>query len=187
MLAPSEQLMYSTVRIETILANNAGRSTGTGFVFDFLRDETQGRTIPTIVTNKHVVANGTVGILHLHEHDDQLNPIEGKYLSVQVNDFAAGWIPHPDPEVDLCIWPLADPLRQLIAEGKRPFRLSLDESLIAQQAFLEELLPLEDVVMVGYPNGIWDRVKRRDDQLVASCGDPLAQERGETASVSSGR
>ena len=68
----SEQLMYSTVRIETILANNAGRSTGTGFFFDFLRDETQGRTIPTIVTNKHVVANGTVGILHLHEHDDAL-------------------------------------------------------------------------------------------------------------------
>ena len=42
------------------------------------------------------------------------------------------------------------------ALGKNPFFVSLDSSLIPTQNDLAELNALEDVVMVGYPSGIWD-------------------------------
>lgn len=57
---------------------------------------------------------------------------------------------------DKLIMPIAEILQQLQSQGKHPFIVSLDESVIPSQALLDELLPIEDVIMVGYPNGIWD-------------------------------
>ena len=40
--------------------------------------------------------------------------------------------------------------------GHRFFYVPLDKSLIPNQTELEDLGALEDVIMIGYPNGIWD-------------------------------
>ena len=52
-LSITEQLAFSTVRIE--VTTKEGSGTGTGFFFNFLDDGKQ--RIPAIVTNKHVVSN----------------------------------------------------------------------------------------------------------------------------------
>jgi len=46
----SEQMLFSTVRL--VASNN---STGTGFFFNFTFDG--NKTVPVIITNKHVVNN----------------------------------------------------------------------------------------------------------------------------------
>lgn len=39
---------------------------------------------------------------------------------------------------------------------KIPIVIPFDESLIPSEAQLKELSAIEDIVMVGYPDGIWD-------------------------------
>ena len=57
-LSMTEQFQYITVRIEVELSDG-GLSTGTGFFFQLC--ESEGKHIPVVVTNKHVIAGGTKG------------------------------------------------------------------------------------------------------------------------------
>ena len=58
-LSLADQLCYSTVRIEC--TTSIGRSTGTGFFFNFLDNKETHQKVPCIVTNKHVVENAIDG------------------------------------------------------------------------------------------------------------------------------
>lgn len=57
----AEWILLSTIRIETTIPN--GISTGTGFFFSFCIDKEANTSIPTIVTNKHVIKNAINGKL----------------------------------------------------------------------------------------------------------------------------
>lgn len=153
-LSPSEQLAHATVRIETRYIDGS-TGTGTGFFFNFLGKE-PGLRIPTIVTNKHVVADAPVGKVHLTFRDENGEPTIGKHLAIQVDNFAPAWIDHPDPTVDLCVLPINPMLAHLDTQGQRFFFVPLDETLIPTDEELDDLVALEDVLMIGYPNGIWD-------------------------------
>ncbi|XQA79426.1 S1 family peptidase [Xanthomonas sacchari] len=154
LLSPSEQLAHSTVRIETsYLDGSAG--TGTGFFFSF-RGKESDQTIPAIVTNKHVVAGAPNGKIHLTLRNDENGPRVGKHLAVAIDQFGQGWVPHPDESVDLCVMPINPLLAHCDSLGRRFFFVSLDESLLPTQEELDDLTALEDILMIGYPNGIWD-------------------------------
>ena len=68
-LTPSEQLAYTTIRIEC--ETQFGTSTGTGFYFDFCQRD--GNCVPTIVTNRHVVDGALNGRFHIHLAKDENN------------------------------------------------------------------------------------------------------------------
>lgn len=152
-MTPSEQLLHSTVQIicETTLAN---RSFGTGFFFLFFKNGDQ--SVPAIVTNKHVVEGATTGHLKLTMQNGDGSVDLNNFIDITVADFPAQWVPHPDPTVDLTIMLCAGLLRELIKQGKKPFFVTLDQSLVPTDAELADLTPLEDILVVGYPNGIID-------------------------------
>lgn len=152
-LTVSEQLTYSTVRIECLLADGTV-GTGTGFFFRCLEED--GRHVPVIATNKHVVENSREGRFHLTLRDNEGHPLIGQHLNISLGTFQQRWIAHPDPDVDLCVMPINPLLQEADAAGHRFFYVPLDKSLIPNQAELEDLGALEDVIMIGYPNGIWD-------------------------------
>jgi hypothetical protein len=152
-LTPSEQLTHSTVRIECLLPDGTV-GTGTGFFFQCL--EADSRHVPVIATNKHVVVNSREGRFNLTLRDNEGAPLIGQHLSISLDNFQQRWIPHPDPDVDLCVMPINPLLQEADAAGHRFFYVPLDKSLIPNQAELEDLGALEDVIMIGYPNGIWD-------------------------------
>jgi len=153
-LTPSEQLTHSTVRIECRLADG-GISTGTGF---FYRAADDGeRHIPVVVTNKHVVEGSVSGRFHLTLGNDE-GPLVGQHFAVELSNFNRLWVPHPDPSVDLCAMPLGPVLHLAEQQRQRPFFITLDSSLLPSQGDLESLGALEDIIMIGYPNGIWDAV-----------------------------
>ena len=52
--------------------------------------------------------------------------------------------------------PIAPLLAEAAAAGKTFFFITLEESLLATHAELSDLSALEEVLMIGYPNGIWD-------------------------------
>jgi len=151
----SENLMYSTVRIVST-QEDGQRSLGTGFFFDFLVDEKT--YIPTVITCKHVVERGVRGEFLVHEGEEKGGTIAPSRTSIPIlmDDFFQHWIYHPSPDVDLCAMPLR-PLEVLVEnQGKHLYKTALDETLIWPDDKLMELTALEEVVMVGYPIGLWD-------------------------------
>ncbi|MBD9424996.1 trypsin-like peptidase domain-containing protein [Pseudomonas sp. PDM15] len=148
-----DRLVHSTVRIEC--ENDKGeKSSGTGFFFGFLKNGDQ--CIPAIITNKHVIAGAVKGKFHMTLRDENGFPKVGEHLGITFDNFESQCIKHPDPNIDLAIF-LAGPLLNQAKEmGSDFFYVILDESIIPTTAIRTSLTSMEDIVMIGYPNGIWD-------------------------------
>jgi len=146
----AELLSLSTVRIECDTPD--GISTGTGFFFGFFKDEKVHT--PVIVTNRHVVEGATSGQMRLNLETPSGPPLNHK--NVAVSNLDLGWIMHPDPHVDLCVYPMA-PLLNSAKESGIQFTYSMfDRSTLISQDEIDDLIGLDEVTMVGYPNGLWD-------------------------------
>lgn len=154
-LSPSEQLAHSTVRIECELLNGQP-GTGTGFFYRFAEGE--GIHVPTIVTNKHVVAGAHKGQFLMTLADVNGDPIQQAHHAFLFDNFEKMWIPHPDKNIDLCAMPIAPIIEAANKGSKRLFYISLDKSLIPSRTEYEDMVLMEEITMVGYPNGIWDHV-----------------------------
>jgi len=155
-VSPTEQLLFTTVRIEAE-TESGGTAVGTAFFFN--AKVNQNRILPLIVTNKHVVHKARKALFQLCEtnHSGQQPRPSGRSFEVQLDNFESYWIRHPDDSVDLCAMPF-QPLRaQAEASGKPIFNLPFDESLILPDSQLTELNAVEDILMVGYPIGLWDQ------------------------------
>lgn len=153
-LSAAEKLMYTTVRLECEL-KDGNSSTGTGFFFSFKLGNDQH--IPVIVTNKHVIENSDVGSFVLTKSDDQGRPLLGQVERVVLNDFENLWIKHPEKDVDLAVFAMAPLFREAEAKGVKFFSPPLQEEIIPNEQTLSDLSGLEDIIMIGYPNGIWDQ------------------------------
>jgi hypothetical protein len=153
----SEQILFSTVRIEAQL-NNGETSIGTGFFFNFPLDA--GKTISAIITNKHVIKDSKVGRFQLHESNflNGKSVPSGHFSTIELHSFENLWVPHPKREVDLCAM-LIEPLQKEVENRKQSiFFVALDSELILDDTDLHGLSAVEDVLMVGYPIGLWDTV-----------------------------
>lgn len=149
---PLEQLMKSVVRIEAKL-NNGSVATGSGFAYRFAEKE-GGLHVPAIVTNKHVV-DGAVSVSLPISVADSTGTPTGKF-EVITYGIPNNVIYHPDPEVDLCAI-LAAPIHQYFKQKNlQPALVHLNKEIAATDSTFSDLLPLEEVTMIGYPNGIWD-------------------------------
>jgi hypothetical protein len=152
-LSPSEVLTYSTVRIEC-KTSNTDVSIGTAFFFEFLKDG--NKSVPVLVTNKHVIASAVEGRFLLHSADSSGSPSPGSVITVKLDNFEQRWIEHPNQEIDLCIMPVAPLFVEAKKQARQPFHVSLDPTLIPTIKEMQDLTALEDIIMIGYPIGIWD-------------------------------
>jgi hypothetical protein len=145
----SDQISYSTIRIETF-GEEGG--TGTGFFFDF-NTEDKNKEKLVIVTNWHVVEGVSTGQLVFTKEDNQGDPIDDEHITVVLEDFESLWIPHPDVEIDLCILPINSIIEKI---PEKFFYCHFDVGLTLTPEELDKLCAIEEIIMVGYPNGIWD-------------------------------
>ena len=153
-MTPSDELLHSTVQIVCEQASG-GVSFGTGFFFGFFPQGNQN--VPVIATNKHLVAGANTGHFRLSMRKDDGSVDLNNFVDSTVPNFSNQWIPHPDPSVDLTVMPCGGLLRELDAQGRKPFFVTLDPTLVPTDAELAELTPLEEILVVGYPNGIIDK------------------------------
>lgn len=159
-LTPSEMLMYSTIRIEC-LDSSGNLSTGTGFFFSFLENQETKTSVPVIITNKHVIENNISGKLLFTLSDQNGEPLDQVHHTFNITDFRSAWVFHPNPEVDLCAMPIAQIINFLNSQNKRPFFIPFGKNLVPTKEQLEDLSAMEELVMVGYPNGIWDNINNQ--------------------------
>lgn len=153
-LSLTEQLAYCTIRIE--VSNGKESGIGTGFFFRFL--EKDGLNVPAIVTNKHVVRGMTKGSFLFSSLNDDGTPNNKVHIPVALDNFDKLWIMHPDPKVDLAIMPIQPLLDEATKKGFKPYFISLDKKLIPTDDNLKDLSAVEDILMVGYPIGLWDAI-----------------------------
>lgn len=153
-LSHAERLAHSTVRIECDLPGGIG--TGTGFFYSL--DRNGDRCVPVIVTNKHVVANASRGRFLLTLRGTDGLPNVGQCKAYELDQFEQRWLPHPDPLVDLCVMPMAPLLQAADKSNTQFFFAPLDKSLIPSADEIDDMVGLESITMIGYPNGLWDSV-----------------------------
>jgi hypothetical protein len=143
-------LMFSTVNID---ADNFG--SGTSFIFNFT-PVPNGQELPCLVTNKHVIIDdkslekAQTATLLFHNKAIDKNEPNGDFICLRfTNNFHKYWICHPT--MDLCVMPF------LKFFGTIPFFKSLGEQHIPTIQQLNNLSAMEEILMVGYPNGIYDK------------------------------
>lgn len=71
-------------------------------------------------------------------------------------NFEVNWVKHPNNDVDLCVLPISGIHEIMKKDGKNIFYMGLEKDIIPTQAIVNELTAMEDITMIGYPNGIWD-------------------------------
>lgn len=150
---PIEELVHSTLRIEC--ETPQGMSSGSGYYYAFLQEE-GGFHVPCIVTNKHVVKGASKGKFYLSVKNENGKADLGKHFPVIFDNFETMWIGHPDPNIDLTIFPLAPIFQQSEKQGKKLHYVMLGKNLVANSELLNTLPTMEEIIMIGYPNGIWD-------------------------------
>lgn len=140
----SEQLMFNTVKL---VASDG--SSGTGFFYNF---KVAGKVYPTIVTNKHVVRDNPNECMtfFLHLRDDDGGTTQNHRVT-----YSMTWIFHSTKDLCFCF---VNPVFEQVKKdtGKSVFYIANDNSVVATQQKLNELSALEELVMVGYPIGLWD-------------------------------
>jgi V8-like Glu-specific endopeptidase len=144
------QLLFSTVRIETDTPQ--GISTGTAFIFGYTHLDNQ---FLFLVTNKHVINNSTNGrfFFTLSNGDE---PLVGQRFDVNVRDFESHWYGHPKNNVDIAVMPLVPILQEIERMGKQIFFRAITHDLIPSDEQISELNTIEELLFIGYPNGIFD-------------------------------
>lgn len=148
----AEHLLFTTVRVEV----KTNESEGTGTAFIFARDTEEG-VILFLVTNKHVIKDAHWGRCFFVQSDG-VDPILGKRVDIEFKNFAGRWFDHPDSSIDVCIMPLGPVLNELEQDGYQVFIQAIPQDLVPSEESLENLNAVEEVVFIGYPNGIYDEV-----------------------------
>jgi hypothetical protein len=152
MVSPSKLVHKSTCRIVC----DQGKSIGTGFLFAFMDENDNEKFYPLLITNKHVIAGASTASIRFNVKSATQPEI--KFFDIQLLNVTNQFLMHPENNVDLCALPLAESFNKMQSDGFEPDTFFFNENNIIG---LEQLTPIEEVYMIGYPNGLWDEVNNR--------------------------
>jgi len=158
-----KQLLFSTVRIIADTDDPARKSVGTGFLVAKKIDDTQQQIF--LITNKHVIAKadnagkiigkfGKGSFSFIRNEGD--NPKLGDSVVINAENLTDMFVQHPDDEVDLAICNISNLYNQITQNLKQNiFIKTIPIEMIPSET--ESFDAIEDVLFVGYPNGIFDQ------------------------------
>jgi len=165
----TKKLLFNTVRVDTELEDG---SEGSGTAFIVSHAHKRG-SHTFVVTNRHLVDGVRRGGL-VFTQKRAGKPLLGQRFQINIEDFPHAWFMHPDSEVDLAIIPMR-PLDQAAREqGLELYYHVIDTRLVPDTAALHALDALEEVLFVGYPNGVWDHVNLMPILRRGTTATPLA-------------
>ena len=149
-----DQLPHMTTRIEALMSGGQ-RSLGTAYFFDF--EYPPRGSIPVLVTNKHVLQDAIKITITLSFGDSNGDaPLVGKFREIEIDQHKEYVVEHPNSGVDLAVILIAPTLKKMDGQNLAPFYRSLSAEHIPNLTQIESLTAIEDILMVGYPTGIWD-------------------------------
>lgn len=151
------ELNHSVARI--VCKDEKGNgSSGTGFI-TAIHDNGNTHN-PILVTNKHVI-EGQQEIqicLSIRNEDGTISPKNHVYISLPNQ---SKWFFHPDTNIDLCALQIGGYFKQQRDLGLDIVWKTIHPTLIPDSETLQNLDTVEDIIMIGYPIGIWDEFNNR--------------------------
>lgn len=147
------QLPHTTSRIVAARADGS-TSVGTGFFFN---TPVKGGQMTLLFTNKHVLKNASSARVFFSRAGSDGNAQFGQFNSWNVEDIGNVTVGHPDDDVDLMAFPVGGILNEMTKEGTPAFFRAFDATQIPSDDVISELTAIEDVLMIGYPTGLWDQ------------------------------
>lgn len=167
-----KQILFSTVRITAQMPS--GQSTGTGFILNM--DLPDGRHLPLLVTNKHVVVGATqISVHFIARKPGSDEPDFGVEADLVVYPDRTPFIDHPHPQMDLCALPI---LPLLGDDASKIFYRGIPSSMLPSEELASKLDAIEDLTFVGYPNGYFDTTHRTPIIRRGITASPLALDYG---------
>lgn len=156
-LSIKEMLHFCTTRIEA-QKDEETMSYGTGFFFNM--DLGDGSSTIVIITNKHVANDKRKLVFYLSKADEDGSPKFERPIKMSLDETVIDMykVNHPDPEVDLCCITILPLLKEAEKRNIKLYYQPLSNSMIPDETKLDKLDGYEDVIMVGYPNSLWDDV-----------------------------
>lgn len=154
-LSNAEILMYSTVLI-TVVYPNGKKGVGTGF-FVGLCENTDYYQV-CLVTNRHVIDGTKSQSFRMTERSSVNGPPIASQMEMKIDDVNE-WIVHP--QLDLAVFAMSKTISDLGSQGKYFIFTVALKAEFATVEQLRDLAPCEEVIMIGYPRGIYDDVNYR--------------------------
>ncbi|MBL4732407.1 MAG: trypsin-like peptidase domain-containing protein [Rhizobiaceae bacterium] len=152
-----DQMIHTTTLIQTSGSGN-GEKSATAFVFGFPIPTNPTHFIPTLISNRHVIQGST----DYHFKFTLTNPSSGEPQLGdihRVNGQSNEWVMHPDNDVDLAMLPLSTRMTMSKENGKACYIKGFGpQDILNEKQLRELLLPVEEILMVGYPSGLIDDV-----------------------------
>jgi hypothetical protein len=149
--ATSEHLAHHTVHIVT--QRNSGPNPGTAFLLDLRLCD--GGVEPVLITCRHIIESSSECSIYVSVLENGKR--SGMPREIPLPSGMSGWIAHPDPAIDLAALPIRAHLE--FAEegiGLPLCRPAIPEAMIATAADLEAMDFAEEILVIGYPNALWD-------------------------------
>lgn len=153
-LSLTEQFVHSTVRIKTRVTGETGWSTvGTGFYWNTVL--AGGHEFSAIVTNRHVLQDAVALGVQLHLKDGSGGVAFGPGKEVVIENDKLVLVFHEDPDVDLALVALGPTIHHTVPT---PFFRALTSADLPDETTIRTLSAAQDILMVGYPNGLSDEI-----------------------------
>lgn len=150
----AETIIHTATKLTT-LKSRRPYATGTGFFYD-VPIGTEGNA-NLLITNKHVFEGAEAMTVTFHVRKPDVNEPSGEVITWEFDIRPFMLTPHPDPEVDLCCINIAVPLQEMQHRtGKRAFFCAAQRTNLPTAAQWADFDAIEEVMMVGCPNGIFD-------------------------------
>lgn len=147
----ADQLFFTTVYIEAVVSR--GVSTGTGFVVNY---QTPGGYIPILITNKHVLGDFSDVTFRMVASENGAPSQRATQITVSGIVPGQTWVGHPDSKVDIAVMPFGEVMTAMANCGAAPYFRAFGPENFLTQDQAEELDGIEQVLFVGYPNGLFD-------------------------------
>lgn len=153
-LTLAAKLLYSTTKIR-VLTESGKAWSGTGFFINLKPN--QDEDIYFIISNKHVLVTEENAQIEIAFHlDDGCHMPSKKSIAIKQQILKEYLVEHPDKDVDLCAYCIGPIINSLSKQNIEVFIQCIETDLIPKDFNIFD--SIEDVIMIGYPQGIADEV-----------------------------
>lgn len=156
-LTLAEQFCYITTIIEAETMDGK-KHKGTGFFVTFYTEK--GNPFEILVTNRHVAENVKKMRIFISKRGEDGNPVDSEFLPLSIDNVDKIFVFHSDPKIDLAVCPVTVIFNK-IRERYDLFYKTFPPSFIVTDEWSCNLDAIEDVIMIGYPLGLYDKTNNR--------------------------
>ena len=146
-----EKLLFSTIRIETRLADDTFVE-GTAFVYEY---STKDNTYPFLITSRHLIEHASEGRITLIQGHNR-TPILGKGYTLDIDNFSKLWFSHPDEVSNVAVTPFVPFVKHVENSGISIYFEALNDASLCTSDITKDLHIGNDVMYMGYPHDCWD-------------------------------